>query len=106
MGRSFFRVIYLVLLGAIPTKSQASEVVFRLNIGEETFEINCATNQARIRETSALVAGHEVEANRLRRLRRTKGLVEGENLLLLTLRFKIGFIRQNLALLGASKQDS
>jgi len=80
-------------------QAQATEVTFRFSLGEEVVEINCSTNQVRIREMRALLASQGQEIERLRRLQQKKGLVEGENLLMLNLRFKVSGSHQNIAIL-------
>jgi hypothetical protein len=87
-----------VLLSAAAT-STAADVNFPIGVGEEVFEIHCPTNPARIREAKESIARQQLEIQRLQKIAQSNGLVEGENLLLLTLRFKIGFDAQNLAIL-------
>jgi hypothetical protein len=86
------------LLAAAAT-STVAEVTFPVGVGEEVFEIHCSTNPARIREAKESIAKQQIEIQRLQKLGQTNGLVEGENLLLLTRQFKMGFDAQNLAVL-------
>lgn len=96
--------LFLALFFVAGSLSAAAErpVTFRLLLGDEVKEIDCSKLPAEMVSMQKSVATQKQEIHRYQQLHPTNVQVEGENLLLLTWRWKLSFLQQELAILKFS----